>query len=75
MKAIKKLRLDGVAAELYPDAAKIGKQMGYADKRDIPFTVLAGESEMEQKVFTLKNMKTGEQRSLDLEALKNALKN
>jgi len=75
MKAIKELRLDGVAAELYPDAAKMGKQMGYADKRDIPFTVLAGESEMEQKVFTLKNMKTGEQQSLDLAALKNALKN
>lgn len=74
MKAIKELRVNGVAAELYPDAAKMGKQMGYADKRDIPFTVLAGESEMEQQVFTLKNMKTGEQRSLDLTALKNALK-
>jgi len=36
--------------------------------------VLAGESEIEQQVFTLKNMKTGEQRSLDLTALKNALK-
>ncbi|WP_073216765.1 histidine--tRNA ligase [Aequorivita viscosa] len=74
MKAIKELRVNGVAAELYPDAAKMGKQMGYADKRDIPFTVLAGESEIEQQVFTLKNMKTGEQRSLDLTALKNALK-
>ncbi len=74
MKAIKALRVNGVAAELYPDAAKMGKQMGYADKRDIPFTVLAGESEIEQQVFTLKNMKTGEQRSLDLTALKNALK-
>ncbi len=73
MKAITQLRLAGIAAELYPDSAKMGKQMGYADKRAIPFTILAGESEMGQQVFTLKNMKTGEQRSLDLEGLKSAL--
>ena len=74
MKAIQKLRLEGIGVELYPDSAKMAKQMGYADKRTIPFTILAGESEMQQNVFTLKNMKSGEQRSLDFEALKNALK-
>ncbi len=69
MQAISKLRQQGISAELYPDAAKMGKQMGYADKRNIPFTVLAGASEMEASEFTLKNMKSGEQVSLDFEAL------
>ncbi len=73
MKAIKKLRLEGIAAEFYPDSAKMGKQMGYADKRNIPFTILAGESEMQQEVYTLKNMKTGEQQSLDFKSLKTTL--
>lgn len=75
MNAIKRLRNEGVAVELYPDAAKMAKQMGYADKRSIPFTILAGESEMQQQVFTLKNMKTGEQQSLNFEALKSSLLN
>src|SRR5690554_4604764 len=75
MQAIKKLRQDGIAVELYPDSAKMAKQMGYANKRNIPFTILAGESEMAQQLFTLKNMKTGEQQPLDLEGLKNVLKN
>lgn len=61
MKAINSLRKVGVKVELYPDDAKMGKQMGYADKRDIPFTVLAGEKEMEAQSFTLKNMKSGDQ--------------
>ena len=69
MKAINKLRMNNIAAELYPDNTKMGKQMGYADKRDIPFTVLAGEKEMEAKSYTLKNMKSGEQQSLSLEEL------
>jgi histidyl-tRNA synthetase len=69
MKAISALRNQGIAAELYPDAAKMGKQMGYADKRDIPFAVLAGSSEMEANSFTLKNMKSGEQETLNLEGL------
>ena len=61
--------MNNIAAELYPDNTKLGKQMGYADKRDIPFTVLAGEKEMEAKSYTLKNMKSGEQQSLSLEEL------
>lgn len=69
MKAITKLRNAGVAAELYPDQAKMGKQMGYADKRDIPFTVLAGEKEMETNRFTIKNMKDGVQDIVTVEEL------
>ncbi|MGY8914290.1 MAG: histidine--tRNA ligase [Flavobacteriales bacterium] len=69
MKAVKDLRNAGVTAELYPDDAKMGKQMKYADKRDIPFTVLAGEEEMNEQKYTLKHMKSGEQSSLDLSGI------
>ncbi len=68
-KAVTALRRKGISAELYPDDAKMGKQMGYADKRNIPYTVLAGTSEMEQGTYTLKNMKSGEQVSVDLAGL------
>lgn len=69
MKAITTLRQQGIASELYPDAAKMGKQMGYADKRNIPFTVLAGSAEMEASTYTLKNMKTREQQTVNLKEL------
>jgi len=74
MKAITSLRQQGISAELYPDNAKMGKQMGYADKRNIPFAVLAGESEMQGGTFTLKNMKSGEQETVSLAGLINKLK-
>ncbi|MEM7187411.1 MAG: histidine--tRNA ligase, partial [Bacteroidota bacterium] len=69
MKAITMLRENGIAAELYPDAAKMGKQMSYADKRGIPFTILAGSSEMESGTYTLKNMAEGSQEQLALDGL------
>lgn len=68
-KAILKLRNKNIASELYPDGAKMGKQMTYADKRNIPYVVLTGESEMSSNSYTLKNMKTGEQQSVNQEAL------
>ena len=70
LKAIKRLRSAGVAAELYPEEAKMKKQMNHANKRDIPFVVLAGAEEIEKRKFTLKNMKSGEQNSVSLEELK-----
>lgn len=73
MKAVKKLRDQEVVAELYPDSAKMKKQMNYANKRDIPFVVLAGDSEMQAEKFTLKNMKSGEQETVSFEELKQAL--
>jgi len=74
MKAISKLRIAGVKAELYPDATKMGKQIGYADKRNIAFAILAGEKEMEAQSFTLKNMKSGEQTQMDFSELETFLK-
>jgi len=73
MQTISKLRFDGIVSELYPDAYKMSKQFGYADKRNIPFVVLAGESEIELQKYTLKNMKNGEQETLNFEELKNRL--
>ena len=69
MKAITQLRLKGIKAELYPDSVKMGKQMSYADKRNIPFVILTGEKEIKTNSFTVKNMKSGEQMSLGLEDL------
>ncbi|WP_310994115.1 histidine--tRNA ligase [Aequorivita marina] len=74
MKAITSLRKLGVKVEMYPDAAKMGKQMGYADKRNIPFTILAGDKEMAEQSYTLKNMKSGEQSVIDFDALTKFLK-
>lgn len=69
MQAISKLRTKGIPSELYPDAAKMGKQMTYADKRNIPFVVLTGESEMSSNSYTIKNMRTGEQESVNMQTL------
>lgn len=71
--AIKKLREKGIACELYPDAIKMGKQMGYADKRGIKYTVLVGETEVKNNQFTLKNMETGAQQPVDFEQLQKTL--
>ena len=73
MKAIKELRQSGIKVELYPDNAKLAKQFQHADKRNIPFVVMAGDQEMNSNTYTLKNLLTGEQNSLDLEALKKVL--
>ena len=73
MEAISKLRRTGIKVELYPDAAKIAKQFQYADKRGIPFAVIAGQSELERMEFGLKNLQTGEQVKLNFESLKKAL--
>ncbi|MGZ0016722.1 histidine--tRNA ligase [Yeosuana sp. AK3] len=74
LKAIKKLRENGLKAELYPDAAKMKKQMMHANKRNIPYVVLVGEQEMNSNTYTLKNMNTGTQESVSLEVLIHQIK-
>lgn len=66
---VAKAREAGIRTEIYPDLAKMKKQMSYANAKEIPFVVLAGEEEMAANKFTLKNMKTGEQVTLTSEAL------
>ncbi|HCY80735.1 MAG TPA: histidine--tRNA ligase [Xanthomarina gelatinilytica] len=69
LKAIKQLRLNNVNAELYPDAAKMKKQMNHANKRHIPFVVLVGEEELKCDSYTLKHMRSGEQETVTLKDL------
>ncbi|MEA3460282.1 MAG: histidine--tRNA ligase [Bacteroidota bacterium] len=59
-----RLRKNGIAAELYPDQAKMKKQMNYANTREIPFVALIGEQEIRDGVLTLKEMETGKQERL-----------
>ena len=67
--AVAACRRAGIRAEIYPDAAKMKKQMQYANAREIPFVALAGETEMAAGTFTLKNMQTGEQTAVTTEQL------
>ena len=62
--AVMKARADGIRTEIFPDAAKMKKQMSYANAKQIPYVALAGENEMAEGKLTLKNMETGEQQLL-----------
>lgn len=66
LKILKELRKLGFKAEFYPDSGKMKKQLSYADSRKIPFIVMAGSNEIDNKQFTLKNMHTGEQEVIAL---------
>ncbi len=70
---IYKVRAKGIRAEIYPDAAKMKKQMSYANAKQIPYVVLAGENEIKEGKITLKNMETGEQQILTPEELIQAI--
>ena len=74
MKYVKMLRDSGVSAQLYPDSAKLKKQLGLADAEKIPFVAIVGESELAQNKIQLKNMHTGDQQSLSIEEVITALK-
>ena len=71
MQALQQLRRAGINAELYPDAAKMAKQMNYANKKEIAFVAMTGENEMNQGKITLKNMLSGEQQLLTVEEVIN----
>ena len=64
-----KLRAAGIRTELFPDASKMKKQMSYANQKQIPFVALAGEDEMNEGRFTLKNMLSGEQQLVSADEL------
>jgi histidyl-tRNA synthetase len=69
LKMLTQARAAGIRAELYPDAAKMKKQMSYANSKGIPFVAMAGENEMSEGRVTLKNMESGEQTTLTVEEL------
>ena len=66
---LSQLRAAGIATELYPQAAKLKKQLGYADAKHIPYVILIGSEEMASGLLSLKNMKSGEQSTLTIQAL------
>lgn len=69
MPTVSKARVAGIRTEMYPDSAKMKKQMSYANAKHISFVALAGENEMNEEKFTLKNMETGQQKLVSAEEL------
>ncbi len=69
MQALVSLRKNNIKSELYPDAAKMKKQMNYANRREIPYVVIVGSNEIENENYTLKNMQTGDQQVCSLKEL------
>lgn len=64
---ILKMRQTGISTEIFPEAAKMKKQMSYADSNKIPYVAIVGENEINEQKITLKDMTSGEQKSLSLE--------
>ena len=71
---VRACRAAGVSTEIFPDKAKMKKQMSYANAKAIPFVALAGDNEMAENKLTLKNMETGEQCLVTAEELVGKLK-
>ena len=71
---VAKARQNGIRTEIYPDSAKMKKQMSYANAKGISFVAIAGENEIAEGKFTLKNMITGEQNLVTPDELVETLK-
>ncbi len=69
LRIIKELRAAGVAAEIYPDASKMKKQIAYANALGVPFFAMVGETELANGTVALKNMATGEQNTVAINEL------
>ncbi|ALL08485.1 histidine--tRNA ligase [Pedobacter sp. PACM 27299] len=72
---VQQLRNADIAAELYPTAAKLKKQMSYADDKKIPYVILIGSDELESGLLTLKDMHSGVQEKLSLNDIMEKIKN
>ncbi len=72
---MQQLRSSGIACELYHEATKINKQFTYAEKKNIPFVIIIGSKEMEEKNCTVKELSTGNQQTIAVEKLVDHLKN
>ena len=73
LRLLANLRQAGIPSEIYPDHAKVRKQMEYANRKNIPFVILIGKDEMESGLLTIKNMHSGEQHSCSLDDIKKTL--
>jgi histidyl-tRNA synthetase len=73
LRCAKALRDSGISTEVYPDSAKMKKQMEYANRREIPYVVIIGSNELAERKATIKNMRTGEQACVAFEEVCDAL--
>ncbi len=69
LRVVQSLRTEGIAAEIYPDLAKLKKQLEYANKKGIPFVIVIGSEEVGSGLLTFKNMDTGEQEKRSVEQI------
>ncbi|MBR0502989.1 MAG: ATP phosphoribosyltransferase regulatory subunit, partial [Paludibacteraceae bacterium] len=74
LECIKQVRAANIPAEVYPEPAKMKKQMGYADAKNIPYVAIIGETEMAEHKVMLKNMESGEQKLLSINEVIELLK-
>lgn len=74
LKHIKTLRANSISCELYPENAKMKKQMGYANDNKIPYVAIVGETELANNTITVKCMATGEQQQLTIDEMIEKLK-
>ena len=74
LRCAKALRDAGIATEVYPDSAKMKKQMEYANRRQIPYVVIIGSNELSEGKATVKNMTTGEQNLVAFEEISHLIK-
>ncbi len=74
LKCARNLRANGIKAEVFPDAAKLKKQMNYANDKQIKFVALIGENEIKENKVSLKNMESGEQFLISVDELNNFVK-
>lgn len=73
MRIMRTLRDSGIATEIYPEPAKMKKQMEYANRRSIPYVVIIGSNELQNGQATVKNMRTGEQNAVAFDAIRDML--
>lgn len=74
IKIANKLRDENINTQIYLETGKMGKKFGFADKEDIPYTLIVGEEEIKEEKYTLRNMETGEQEMLSIEEILSILK-
>ena len=67
LNALAELRNAGINSELYPDSAKMKKQMNYANNKGVKFVILIGENEMNSGLLSVKNMQEGDQYTISVQ--------
>ena len=70
---LSKVRQAGISADMYPEPVKLQKQFKYANSLGVPFVAVVGENERTHEIFTLKNMTSGEQRTVNFDQLIEAI--